>query len=135
MPMAICAASSLGARKVAHCLLLLDTPFDYDPIEGAGAIVGAGVIELLAADTCMVHWAMERSHYLATEIVWKCVPCRLGVKRIAGILEGIVSDLGVMKDLDVLDEFAEYVPDGSSVALGCRRQSLKTAKRYWPDIS
>src|SRR6266446_176105 len=123
-----------GAEGGALPPSLLDIPFDYDPIEEAGAIVGSGVIELLPANTCMVAWAMERSRYLAEESCGKCVPCRLGVKRIAGILEGIISDLGVKADLDVLDEFAQYVPDGSLCGFGVQApNALKTAKRYWPD--
>jgi len=82
----------------------------------------------------MVAWAMERSRYLAKESCGKCVPCRLGVKRIAGILEGIISDLGVSGDLDVLDEFAKYVPNGSLCGFGVHAPNpLKTAKHYWPD--
>jgi len=123
-----------GAEGGALPPSLLDIPFDYDPIEEAGAIVGSGVIELLPANTCMVAWAMERSRYLAEESCGKCVPCRLGVKRIAGILEGIISDLGVKADLDVLDEFAQYVPDGSLCGFGVHAPNpLKTAKRYWLD--
>ena len=96
--------------------------------------MGSSVIELLPANTCMVAWAMERSRYLAKETCGKCVPCRLGVKRIAGILEGIVSDLGVSGDLDVLDEFARYVPNGSLCGFGVQAPNpLKTAKRYWPE--
>jgi NADH:ubiquinone oxidoreductase subunit F (NADH-binding) len=113
---------------------LLDTPYDFDPIEDAGAIVGSGIIELLPINTCMVAWAMERSRVLSKESCGKCVPCRLGVKRIAGILEGIVSDLGVNGDLDVLDEFAAYVPNGSLCGFGVQAPNpLKTAKRYWPE--
>ncbi len=123
-----------GAEGGALPTSLLETSFDYDPIEEAGAIVGSGVIELLPANTCMVAWAMERSNYLSKETCGKCVPCRLGVKRIAGILEGIVSDLGTNSDLDLLDEFARYVPDGSLCGFGVQAPNpLKTAKRYWPD--
>jgi len=123
-----------GAEGGALPASAFDTPFDYDPIEEAGAIVGSGVIELLPATTCMVAWAMERSRYLAKESCGKCVPCRLGVKRIEGILEGIISDLGVKSDLDLLDEFAKYVPDGSLCGFGVQAPNpLKTAKRYWPD--
>jgi NADH:ubiquinone oxidoreductase subunit F (NADH-binding) len=123
-----------GAEGGALPTSALDTPFDYDPLEEAGAIVGSGVIELLPANTCMVAWAMERSRYLSKESCGKCVPCRMGVKRIEGILEGIVSDLGVKADLDVLDEFAEYVPNGSLCGFGVQAPNpLKTAKRYWPD--
>lgn len=123
-----------GAEGGALPTSLLDMPFDYDPLEEAGAIVGSSVIELLPANTCMVAWAMERSRYLSKESCGKCVPCRLGVKRIAGILEGIVSDLGVTGDLNVLDEFASYVPNGSLCGFGVHApNALKTAKRYWPD--
>jgi len=123
-----------GAEGGALPVSLLDTPFDFDPIEEAGAIIGSSIIELLPIDTCMVHWAMERSKYLSKESCGKCVPCRLGVKRIEGILEGIVSDLGVNGDLAVLDEFAEYVPNGSLCGFGVQAPNpLKTAKRYWPD--
>jgi NADH-quinone oxidoreductase subunit F len=123
-----------GAEGGAVPASLLDTPYDFDPLEDAGAIVGSSVIELLPSATCMVAWARERSHYLAKESCGKCVPCRLGVKRITGILEGIISDLGVNGDLDVLDEFAAYVPNGSLCGFGVQATNpLKTAKRYWPE--
>jgi len=123
-----------GAEGGALPTSLLDTPFDYDSLEEAGAIVGSSVVELLPVTTCMVAWALERSRYLSLETCGKCVPCRLGVKRIAGILEGIVSDLGVSNDLDVLDEFARYVPNGSLCGFGVQAPNpLKTAKRYWPE--
>ena len=123
-----------GAEGGALPTSLLDMPYDYDPLEEAGAIVGSSVIELLPVNTCMVAWAMERSIYLAKESCGKCVPCRLGVKRIAGILEGIVSDLGTSGDLALLDEFAAYVPNGSLCGFGIQApNALKTAKRYWPD--
>jgi NADH:ubiquinone oxidoreductase subunit F (NADH-binding) len=123
-----------GAEGGALPVSLLDTPFDFDPIENTGAIIGSSIIEVLPATTCMVAWAMERSRYLSKESCGKCVPCRLGVKRITGILEGIVSDLGVNGDLEVLDEFAAYIPNGSICGFGVHATNpLKTAKRYWPE--
>ncbi len=123
-----------GAEGGALPTSLLDTPYDFDPLEEAGAIVGSGIIELLPANTCMVAWAMERSRYLSKESCGKCVPCRIGMKRITGLLEGIISDLGVKSDLDVLDEFSNYIPAGSLCGFGVHApNSLKTAKRYWPD--
>ncbi len=123
-----------GAEGGALPLAAFDTPYDYDPLEEAGAIVGSGIVELLAADTCMVHWAMERSEYLSKETCGKCVPCRVGVKRVAGLLEGIISDLGEMGDLDVLEEFSKYIPDGSICGFGVNAPNpLKTARRYWPE--
>jgi len=123
-----------GAEGGALPTTLLDTPYDFASLQKAGAIVGSGVLELLPANTCMVSWAMDRSRYLSNESCGKCVPCRLGMKRITGILEGVVSDLGVKKDLALLDEFAEYVPNGSLCGFGIQAtNALKTAKRYWPE--
>src|SRR5207248_5547374 len=123
-----------GAEGGALPISLLDTPFDYDPLEEAGAIVGSGIIELLPTNTCMVAWALERSRYLSKESCGKCVPCRIGMKRVTGILEGIISDLGVTSDLDMLDEFSKYIPDGSLCGFGIHApNALKTARRYWPD--
>lgn len=123
-----------GAEGGALPISLLDTPFDYDPLEEAGTIVGSGIIELLPTNTCMVAWAMERSRYLSKESCGKCVPCRIGMKRITGILEGIISDLGVSSDLDMLDEFSAYIPNGSLCGFGVQApNALKTAMRYWPD--
>lgn len=123
-----------GAEGGALPTSLLDTPFDYDPLEEAGAIVGSGVIELLPASTCMVAWALERSRYLSKESCGKCVPCRVGMKRVTGILEGIISDLGVASDVGMLEEFSEYIPNGSLCGFGIHAtNSLMTAMRYWPD--
>ena len=123
-----------GAEGGALPTSLLDIPFDYDPLEEAGAIVGSGVIELLPANTCMVAWALERSRYLSKESCGKCVPCRVGLKRVTGIIEGIISDLGTTSDLDMLDEFATYIPNGSLCGFGIQApNALKTAMRYWPE--
>ncbi len=123
-----------GAEGGALPASLLDTPYDFDELEAAGTIVGSSIIELLPANTCMVAWALARTRYLSKETCGKCVPCRLGVKRMAGLLEGIISDLGVNADLDVLDEFAAYVPNGSLCGFGVQApNSFKTAKHYWPD--
>lgn len=123
-----------GAEGGALPVSLLDTAFDFDPLEEIGAIVGSGIVELLAIGTCMVAWAKERSRYLSQEACGKCVPCRIGMKRVTGILEGLISDLGVDSDLKSLDDFADYIPNGSLCGFGIHAtNALKTARRYWPD--
>jgi NADH-quinone oxidoreductase subunit F len=115
-------------------LSMLNTPLEYDALENAGAILGSSVIEVLPAQTCMVRWAMERSDYLAAESCGKCVPCRVGVKRIAGTLQGVVSSLGSKDDLALLDEFAHYVPDGSLCGFGVNAVNpVVTAMKYFGD--
>jgi NADH-quinone oxidoreductase subunit F len=115
-------------------LALLNTPYDYEPLEDAGAIVGSSVVEVLPVSTCMVHFAMERSAYLAEETCGKCIPCRVGVKRVAGTLEGIASGLGAEGDLALLDEFSHYIPDGSLCGFGVNAvHTLVTAMKYFAD--
>ncbi len=123
-----------GMEGGALPLAQLNTAFDYESLQDAGAIVGSAIIETLPAGTCMVHWAMERSDYLARESCGKCVPCRVGVKRIAGTLEGIVSDLGTQGDLALMEEFSRYVPDGSLCGYGVNAVNpVVTARRYFAD--
>jgi NADH:ubiquinone oxidoreductase subunit F (NADH-binding) len=113
---------------------LFDTPIDYDALEQAGTILGSGTVEVLPAKTCMVAWANGRMEYLSHQSCGKCVPCRLGVKRIAGTLETIISDLGALEDLKLLEEFAEYVPNGSLCGFGVHApHALVSAMRYFPD--
>ncbi len=115
-------------------LPLLDTAIDFEPLEEAGAIIGSSVVEVLPRDTCMVEWAMRRSDYLARESCGKCVPCRVGVKRIAGTLEGIASGIGVTGDLALLEEFSHYVPDGSLCGFGVNAvHPAVTAMKYFPE--
>ncbi len=112
----------------------LNTAFDYEPLAAAGVIVGSGTIEVLGPQTCMVDWARERTNYLTEQSCGKCIPCRTGTKRIAGTLETIMSGIGVAGDLDLLNEFADYVPDGSLCGFGWNAtHPLKTALRYYPD--
>ncbi|MBA3825124.1 MAG: hypothetical protein H0X24_14660 [Ktedonobacterales bacterium] len=111
-----------------------NTPFDFEPLQAAGAIVGSGTIQVLGPQTCMVDWARERTAYLTHESCGKCIPCRSGTKRIEGMLAGIMSDVGTSGDLDLLNEFADYVPDGSLCGFGWNATNpLKTAMRYYAD--
>lgn len=123
-----------GKEGGALPLSMLNTPLDYDTLEDAGAIIGSSVIEVLPVETCMVRWAMERSEYLAEESCGKCVPCRVGVKRIAGTLQGIVSSLGQEDDLALLEEFSRYIPNGSLCGFGVSAVNpVVTATRYFGD--
>ena len=113
---------------------LFDTPIDFEALEEVGTIIGSGTIEVLPPDTCMVAWAHTREDYLSHQSCGKCVPCRLGVKRMAGMLESIISDLGSMDDLAVLDEFSKYVPDGSLCGFGIQApNAVITAMKYYND--
>ena len=112
----------------------LGVTLDFETLEDVGTIVGSSVIEVVPLNTCMVRWAMDRSDYLARESCGKCVPCRVGVKRIAGTLQGITSGLGTTGDMELLAEFCQYVPDGSLCGFGVNAiHPTVTAMKYFAD--
>jgi NADH-quinone oxidoreductase subunit F len=123
-----------GLEGGALPLAMLNTALDFNALDGAGAIVGSSVIEVLPLDTCMVAWAASRMDALSRESCGKCVPCRVGVKRMAGTLQGIMSDLGNDGDLTLMDEFAHYIPDGSLCGFGVHSvHPMVTARRYFAE--
>lgn len=113
---------------------LWNTPFDFEPLQKVGTIVGSGTIEVLGPGTCMVDWARERMEYLAQQNCGKCIPCRTGTKRMAGTLAEIISDIGVAKDLALLTEFSTYIAQGSLCGFGWHAtHPAITAQQYFGD--
>ena len=96
----------------------LDLPMDYESLTKAGAMVGSGGLVVMAEDTCMVEVARFFMSFTKNESCGKCVPCREGTKNMLKILERIVSGKGEMKDLELLEELANTVKDGSLCGLG-----------------
>ncbi len=96
----------------------LDIPMDYDNLIKAGAMVGSGGLVVMAEDTCIVEVARFFMNFTQHESCGKCVPCREGTKNMLKILEKIVAGKGEMKDLDLLEELALSVKEGSLCGLG-----------------
>ena len=96
----------------------LDLPMDYDNLIKAGAMVGSGGLVVMAEDTCIVEVARFFMNFTQNESCGKCVPCREGTKNMLKILEKIVAGKGEMRDLDLLEDLAQAVKDGSLCGLG-----------------
>ncbi len=97
---------------------MLDTPVDYESLAATGAMVGSGGIVVVDDQTCMVDVARFFLHFTQSESCGKCVPCRLGTKRMLDILDRIVSGEGREGDVELLEELSGYVMEGSLCALG-----------------
>src|SRR5574344_365243 len=96
----------------------LDIPMDYDNLIKAGAMVGSGGLVVMAEDTCIVEVARFFMNFTQHESCGKCVPCREGTKNMLKILEKIVAGKGEMSDIDLLEDLARTVKDGSLCGLG-----------------
>jgi NADH:ubiquinone oxidoreductase subunit F (NADH-binding)/(2Fe-2S) ferredoxin/NAD-dependent dihydropyrimidine dehydrogenase PreA subunit len=97
---------------------LLNLPIDYDSLTAAGAIMGSGGLIIVDENTCMVDLAKFFLTFTQSESCGRCVPCRLGTKRMLEILQRITEGKGEMEDLEMLRELAPMVKDASLCGLG-----------------
>ncbi len=104
-----------GGCVPAH---LLDTPVDYESLAATGAIVGSGGMVVVDEETCMVDLARFFLDFTQKESCGKCVPCRLGTKRMLETLDRIIAGDGREGDIELLEEMGHYIIDGTLCALG-----------------
>ncbi len=97
---------------------LIGLPVDFDQLKKAGSIMGSGGMIVMDDRTCMVDVAKYFLSFLEDESCGKCVPCRVGIRRMREILEDITSGRGEEGDIDYLQQMAEAVKDGSLCGLG-----------------
>lgn len=97
---------------------LLDTVIDYKALSATGAIMGSGGMVVMDESTCMVGMAKFFLDFTAKESCGKCVHCRLGTKRMLGILTRIVNGEGKEGDAELLEELCYAVKDGALCGLG-----------------
>ncbi len=97
---------------------LKDTAVDFDSLTAAGSMMGSGGMIVMDAKDCVVDVARYFLHFLEEESCGKCLPCRLGIKRMGEMLDEFKAGRGEEQDLADLDSLAAAVRDGSLCALG-----------------
>lgn len=97
---------------------LLDTPVEYESITRTGAIMGSGGMVVMDETTCMVDVARFFLDFTQKESCGKCVQCRIGTKRMLEILERICNGEGQSGDIELLQDIALKVGEGSLCGLG-----------------
>jgi NADH:ubiquinone oxidoreductase subunit F (NADH-binding)/(2Fe-2S) ferredoxin len=96
----------------------LDTPIDFDSLVAAGSMMGSGGMIIMDEDTCMVDMARFFLEFCQDESCGKCVPCRLGTRRMLDILERICAGKGEDGDLEKLQALAAQINMASLCMLG-----------------
>ncbi|HEX3045624.1 MAG TPA: NAD(P)-binding protein [Bacillota bacterium] len=96
----------------------LNTPVDYDSLTKLGTIMGSGGLITMDEDTCMVDMARFFMEFVQEESCGKCVPCRLGTKRMLEILERITQGKGKEGDIQLLEELGEIIKEAAMCGLG-----------------
>jgi NADH:ubiquinone oxidoreductase subunit F (NADH-binding)/(2Fe-2S) ferredoxin len=97
---------------------LLDIKVDFESLASVGSIVGSGGMVVLDEGDCMVNIAKFFLQFTQSESCGKCVPCRIGTKRLLEILERITSGKGKEGDLELLEDLASDVKATSLCGLG-----------------
>jgi NADH-quinone oxidoreductase subunit F len=103
-----------GCIPVQH----LNTPTDYEAITEIGAIMGSGGLIVMDEDTCMVDVARFFMDFCQDESCGKCVPCRVGTKKMLDILTDICEGRGKEGDIELLEEMAAVIKDSALCGLG-----------------
>ncbi|MBI5779364.1 MAG: NADH-quinone oxidoreductase subunit NuoF [Planctomycetes bacterium] len=96
----------------------LDTSIDYESIKQAGAIMGSGGMIVLDERNCMVDIARYFLDFCQKESCGKCVPCRIGTKRMLELVTRFTQGKAETGDIEKLHALAESVRDSSLCGLG-----------------
>jgi NADH-quinone oxidoreductase subunit F len=130
-----CKAVQLGGPS-GGCIPyeLFDTVIDYKALTATGAIMGSGGMVVMDENTCMVGIAKFFLDFTTKESCGKCVPCRIGTKRLCEILTRIVEGNGKEGDVELLEELCNAVKDSSLCGLGHTAPNpVLTTIRYFRD--
>jgi NADH-quinone oxidoreductase subunit F len=96
----------------------LNVPLDYESLAELGAIMGSGGLIVMDEDSCMVDVARFFLEFVQEESCGKCVPCRVGTKRMLEILNRICEGHGEEADVERLIDLGEMIKDTSLCGLG-----------------
>jgi NADH-quinone oxidoreductase subunit F len=104
-----------GGCVPAH---LADTPVDFESLRDAGAIMGSGGLVVLDDTSCMVDIARYFLQFTQNQSCGKCTFCRIGTKRMLGILDRLCTGKATRQNLAELEHLAHQVGAGSLCGLG-----------------
>ncbi len=111
----------------------VETPFDFDPLDRAGSMMGSGALVVVAEGTPMLPLATNVVRFFRNESCGKCVPCRDGTEKAVGILERAL-DEGTGIDWETIEKLQLLLNETSICGLGyVALNPLLSAARHWPD--
>ena len=113
---------------------MLDIAVDFESLTKAGCIMGSGGMIVMDENTCMVEVARYFLAFTQEESCGKCVPCRIGTKRMLETLTSICEGEGTPEDIDFLLDIAVSIKDSALCGLGQTAPNpVLTTLKYFRD--
>ncbi|MEN8142506.1 MAG: NADH-quinone oxidoreductase subunit NuoF, partial [Thermodesulfobacteriota bacterium] len=110
----------------------IDIKVDYENLKSVGSMMGSGGMVVLDETDCMVNISKFFLEFTQSESCGKCIPCRLGTKRLLEILTRITEGEGKKGDIELLEDLAHDVMDSSLCGLGMSAPNpILTTIRYF----
>ena len=112
----------------------IDIKMDYETLSEIGSMMGSGGLIIMDEDTCMVDIAKFFLDFTVDESCGKCIPCRLGTKKVYDMLCDITDGKFKVEDLSKLKDLAMHVKTTSFCGLGqSATNPVISTLRYFED--
>ncbi|HET7676321.1 MAG TPA: NADH-ubiquinone oxidoreductase-F iron-sulfur binding region domain-containing protein [Candidatus Limnocylindrales bacterium] len=110
----------------------LDVALGYGSLAEAGAIMGSGSLVVADERACIVDLATLMSRFMSDESCGKCIPCRIGVRRLTEIGERFSGGRPRPTDLQLASDLSADIRDGSLCGHGITAPNpLMSGMRYF----
>lgn len=96
----------------------LDTPIDYETLTELGSMMGSGGMIVMDEDDSMVDVARFYLEFIVDESCGKCVPCRIGSRKIWQLLDRFTGGNGTIEDLEQIERIGSWMKTSSLCGLG-----------------
>ncbi len=96
----------------------LNKPIGEETAREAGALMGAGIVDVISDTACMVEKTEQIMTLLHEQTCGKCVYCREGTLHLSSILKDIAGGQGTPSDLELLKNLSEKMTTGSICNFG-----------------
>ncbi|MYD77783.1 MAG: NADH-quinone oxidoreductase subunit NuoF [Gammaproteobacteria bacterium] len=98
--------------------LIMDCDMDYDSLQKAGSLLGAGSVIVMDESTCMVQMLERIAYFYWEESCGQCTPCREGTGWLYRMLNRIRRGVARMDEIDQLVDVANRIEGRTICALG-----------------
>ncbi len=98
--------------------IIMECNMDYDSLQSAGSLLGAGSVIIMDESTCMVQMLERIAYFYWEESCGQCTPCREGTGWLYRMLHRIRRGQARLEEIDQLVDVANRIEGRTICALG-----------------